>query len=63
MMEWIDIGEEEPKQYQRILVHSDKGNILCDYAGDRKIRNVGVGFVDDDYRNFVIQRWKPYIQE
>ncbi|WP_019209135.1 hypothetical protein [Yersinia massiliensis] len=62
MMEWIDIEVEEPALYQRIWVQSDQGNILCDYAGDRKIRNVE-GFVEINYRNFVIQRWKPYIQE
>lgn len=62
MMEWIDIEVEEPRLNQHIWAQSDQGSLLCDYAGDRRVRNVE-GFVGINYGNFVIQRWKPFEQE
>lgn len=56
-MDWIDIDDQEPELHTLIRVLTDKGTIVGQYAGDRRLRNIGAGFLEDDYRDFIIQLW------
>lgn len=58
-MDWISIEDQEPELHVLIRVKTEKGTIVGQYAGDRRLRNIGAGFTADDYRDFIIQSWKP----
>lgn len=58
-MDWISIEDQEPEIHSRIHVMTDKGFIVGQYAGNRRLRSIGAGFVEDDYWHLIIQLWRP----
>ena len=58
-MDWINIEDQEPELHDLIRVKTDRGTIVGQYAGSRRLRNIGAGFVEEDYRDFIIESWKP----
>ncbi|NBJ34459.1 hypothetical protein GE191_12275 [Serratia fonticola] len=58
-MEWISIEEREPEVNQDIWVMTEKGVVACKYAGDRKVINVGSGFVGIRRDEIEIRQWRP----
>lgn len=58
-MDWITIEVQEPDVGQMIIVQMGIHEVQATYLGERRIGYPRAGVVENDYRDYIVELWKP----